>query len=171
VEKMNDTIVTVVGNVVDNPQLRHTHSGVEVANFRIASTSRRRDRVTGEWGDGDTVYLGVVCWRDLGNNVSHSLTKGDPVIVSGRLYTRRYERDGQTRQAYEVDAFAVGLDLARGTAVFRRSRSNAAATQDAAAAKVVGSTALASVLRFVGRDDAESESAADGAGGLISAAP
>jgi single-strand DNA-binding protein len=183
VEKMNDTTVTVVGNVVDNPQLRTTNSGIDVVNFRVASTARRRDKVTGEWGDGDSVYLSVTCWRDLGANVLQSVVKGDPVIVTGRLFTRRYERDGQPRSAYEVDALAVGLDLARGTATFRRTRSGAAATQ---AAEAAGSRGLAPVLRFVGRDDAGRDDAgqddagqddagqddgAAGAGGLRSAAP
>jgi single-strand DNA-binding protein len=166
---MYETTVTVVGNIVDEPTLRYTTNGNKVVNFRVASTARRRDKVTGEWGDGDSLYLAVTCWRDLAPNVVESLHKGDPVIVTGRIFTRPYERDGQQRNVYEVDALAVGPDLARGTAQFRRSaRSRPALAQEAAA----GSAALAPVLRMVSRDDAGPED--DGAGasdGLMSAAP
>jgi single-strand DNA-binding protein len=117
---MYETVVTIVGNLVDEPRMRTTDSGIEVAGFRIASTSRRFDRQSGEWVDGASVYLGVTCWRALGINVVASLTKGDPVVVYGKLQTRQYEKDGQTRSSYELDAFAVGPDLGRGTASFRR---------------------------------------------------
>jgi single-strand DNA-binding protein len=117
---MYETVVTIVGNLVDEPRMRTTDSGIEVAGFRIASTSRRFDRQNGEWVDGASVYLGVTCWRTLGINVVASLAKGDPVVVYGKLQTRQYEKDGQTRSSYELDAFAVGPDLGRGTASFRR---------------------------------------------------
>jgi single-strand DNA-binding protein len=118
---VNETIVTVVGNLVDDPTLRQTDSGVEVAGFRVGSTSRRYDRETGRWVDAGTLFLHVTCWRALGANVAASLGKGDPVVVSGRLFTRTYERDGQTRTSYELDALAVGPDLARGRASFQRT--------------------------------------------------
>jgi single-strand DNA-binding protein len=117
---MNETTVTIVGNLVDEPRMRTTESGVEVTNFRIASSSRRFDRETARWVDGGSLYLSVTCWRSLGVNVAASIGKGDPVIVHGRLFTRQYERDGQVRSAYELDAVAVGPDLARGTATFER---------------------------------------------------
>jgi single-strand DNA-binding protein len=117
---MNETLITVVGNLVDDPKLRTTDSGVEVCSFRVASTARRLDRETGRWVDYGQLFLGVSCWRGLGINVAASLHKGDPVVVSGRLFTRQYERDGQLRSSYEVDAVAVGPDLARGTASFQR---------------------------------------------------
>ncbi len=120
---MHETMITVVGNLVDDPKLRTTESGVEVTSFRIASTSRRLDRETNSWVDYGQLFLGVSCWRSLGVNVVASLRKGDPVVVSGRLFTRQYERDGQLRSSYEMDAVAVGPDLARGTATFQRTKS------------------------------------------------
>jgi single-strand DNA-binding protein len=117
---MNETTVTVIGNLVDDPRIRTTDSGVEVTSFRVGSTSRRFDRDAARWVDAGSVFLGVTCWRSLGVNVVASLRKGDPVIVHGRLFTRQYERDGQIRSAYDLDAVAVGPDLARGTASFQR---------------------------------------------------
>jgi single-strand DNA-binding protein len=117
---MNETTVTIVGNLVDDPRMRTTESGIEVTSFRIGSTSRRFDREAARWVDAGSVFLGVTCWRSLGVNVVASLRKGDPVVVHGRLFTRQYERDGQVRSAYELDAATVGPDLARGTATFQR---------------------------------------------------
>jgi single-strand DNA-binding protein len=118
---LNETIVTVVGNLVDDPKLRTIEAGAHLASFRVASTSRRFDRDSGGWVDSGQLFLGVTCWRELGSNVATSLRKGDPVIVSGKLSTRTYEKDGQTRTVCELEALAVGPDLARGTAVFRRA--------------------------------------------------
>lgn len=118
---MNETHVTVVGNLVDDPRLRTTDTGVDVAGFRVASTSRRWDRATGRWSDGGSLFLSVTCWRGLAGNAVASLRKGDPVVVTGRLSTRTYEKDGQTRSTCELEALAIGPDLARGTAVFRRA--------------------------------------------------
>lgn len=117
---MNETTVTVVGNLVDDPRMRTTDSGIEVASFRVASTARRFDRETARWVDAASLFLSVTCWRALGINVVASLRKGDPVVLHGRLCTRQYEREGQLRSAYELDALAVGPDLARGTASFQR---------------------------------------------------
>jgi len=128
---MHETMITVVGNLVDDPKLRTTESGVEVTSFRVASTSRRLDRETNRWVDYGQLFLGVSCWRSLGVNVVASLRKGDPVVVSGRLFTRQYERDGQLRSSYEMDAVAVGPDLARGTATFQRARPALPATHAA----------------------------------------
>jgi single-strand DNA-binding protein len=118
---MNETMVTVVGNLVDDPRLRVLDSGREVANFRIASTSRRWDRDTEQYVDSGQLFLSVSCWRALASNVSQSLRKGDPVVVTGKLTTRSYEKDGQNRSVCELEGYAVGPDLGRGTAVFRRS--------------------------------------------------
>ena len=118
---MNETFVTVVGNLVDDPKLRTIEAGKDVASFRIASTSRRFDRESQRWVDSGQLFLGVSCWRELAGNAAASLRKGDPVIVSGKLSTRTYEKDGQTRSVCELEALAVGPDLARGTAVFRRT--------------------------------------------------
>jgi single-strand DNA-binding protein len=118
---MNETSVTVVGNLVDDPRLRTTETGVDVAGFRVASTARRWDRATGRWSDAGSLFLSVTCWRALAGNAVASLRKGDPVVVTGRLSTRTYEKDGHTRSTCELEAVAIGPDLARGTAVFRRS--------------------------------------------------
>ena len=118
---MNETSVTVVGNLVDDPRLRTTDTGVDVAGFRVASTARRWDRASGRWSDAGPLFLSVTCWRGLAGNAVASLRKGDPVVVTGRLSTRTYEKDGQTRSTCELEALAIGPDLARGTAVFRRS--------------------------------------------------
>lgn len=118
---MNETSVTVVGNLVDDPRLRSTDAGVDVASFRVASTSRRYDRESRRWVDSASLFLSVSCWRTLAGNAVASLRKGDPVVVTGRLSTRTWEKDGQVRSSCELEAVAVGPDLARGTAVFRRS--------------------------------------------------
>lgn len=118
---MNETNVTVVGNLVDDPRLRTTETGVDVAGFRVASTTRRWDRATGRWSDGGSLFLSVTCWRGLAGNAAASLRKGDPVVVTGRLSTRTYEKDGQSRSTCELEALAIGPDLARGIAVFRRA--------------------------------------------------
>ena len=119
---MNETFVTVVGNLVDEPKLRVVQGDTEVASFRIASTSRRYDKETAGWIDGGTLFLGVTCWRQLAANlVDSGLHRGDPVVVSGKLSTRSYEKDGQTRSVCELEALALGPDLSRGTATFRRA--------------------------------------------------
>ena len=118
---MNETFVTVVGNLVEDPKLRTIEAGQDVASFRIASTSRRFDRDSQRWIDSAQLFLGVTCWRALAGNATASLRKGDPVVVTGKLTTRTYEKDGQTRSVCELEALAIGPDLARGTAVFRRS--------------------------------------------------
>lgn len=117
---MNDTSITIVGNVVDDPKLRTTSTGVPVASFRIASTSRRMDRETGSWVDNERLFATVTCWRVMARNVAASLKKGQPVIATGRFYSREYVKDESSRMSYELDAVAVGHDLARGTADFTK---------------------------------------------------
>lgn len=114
---MNETHVTVVGNAVVDPVMRFTKNGVTVTNFRVASSSRRFDRDAGEWRDVDSLYLGVNCWRTLGENVVESVRKGDAVVVTGRLVQRDYlTEEGDKRTSFEVDAISVGPDLTRGRA-------------------------------------------------------
>lgn len=115
---MNDTQMTIVGNLVESPKLRKTKNEHYVANFRIASTSRRFDREANAWVDGGTLFVTVTCWRALAENVARSLRKGQPVLVTGRYYQREYERDEALRVSYELDATAVGHDLSRGVATF-----------------------------------------------------
>jgi single-strand DNA-binding protein len=120
---MNDTYLTISGNVVDEPKLRRTATnGVTVLSFRVASTSRRRDPDTGEWGDRDTLFVNVTCWRDFGINVGNSVFKGQPVVVHGRFYSRQYTtKDEVSRVSYEIDAESVGHDLSRGTSDFKKA--------------------------------------------------
>ncbi len=126
---MNDTMMTITGNLVDAPKLRRTKSGHCIANFRVASTPRRFDREKQTWVDGDTLFVTVSAWRALGENVAQSLGKGMPVIVTGRYYQREYTQDETLHTAYELDATAVGPDLSRGVATFERvSRSAYAAS-------------------------------------------
>jgi single-strand DNA-binding protein len=117
---MNDTFMTIVGNVVDAPRMRLTKSGHAVTNFRVASTSRRFDREHQRWVDNATLFVNVTCWRATAENVAFSVHKGQPVIVSGRYYSREYEINETVRVSYELEANAVGHDLTRGTSEFRK---------------------------------------------------
>lgn len=119
---MNDTFVTVVGNVVDSPRRVSLQSGA-VTNFRMASTARRFDAAREEFIDSGTFWVDVECWNGLSSNVSGSVSKGDPVIVHGALTTHSWETDNGRRSTPRIRAFAVGPNLARGTAVFKRDRS------------------------------------------------
>jgi single-strand DNA-binding protein len=126
---VNDTYLTVSGNVVDEPILRRTATnGVTVASFRVASTSRRRDAETGVWSDRDNLFVNVTCWRSLATNVAASLFKGQPVVVYGRFYSRQYTKDEITRVTYEIDAVSVGHDLSRGVSTFTKALAESAAT-------------------------------------------
>lgn len=116
---MNDTTVTLVGNVATAVEYRETAGG-GVARFRFAVTARRRDRDTGFWSDGNTSFYTVSAWRSLGANLAASVSVGEPLVVHGRLKVREDERDGQRKTFVDVDALAVGHDLTRGTAAFRR---------------------------------------------------
>lgn len=122
---MYSTEITVRGNVVDDPRVHTTEAGHTVVNFRLASTERRRASDADQWVDGNRLFLSVSCWRVLGENVAGSLRKGQPVIVHGKLYCREYERDGQNRLEYKLDADAVGHDLSRGRTVFSKSSGTA----------------------------------------------
>jgi single-strand DNA-binding protein len=118
---VKETDVTVVGNVVNSPQRSRLPSGASVTNFRVASTSRRFDREAQAWTDNRTLFLDIECWGELGGNVSHTISKGDPVIVTGELYTHEWEGEQGRRSRPQVRAEAVGPDLARGVADFRRT--------------------------------------------------
>lgn len=111
-----ETVITVVGNLVDDPELRFTPAGAAVAKFRIASTPRRFNKTTNEWEDGDALFLTCSVWRQAAENVAESLARGVRVIVQGRLKQRSYE-DGQgvKRTVYELDVDEVGPTLARAT--------------------------------------------------------
>ena len=120
-----DTTITVVGNLVDDPQLRYTSAGSAVASFRVASTPRFRDQQSGEWKDGDSLFLSCNIWRQAAENAAESLTRGMRVIVQGRLRQRSYEtREGEKRTVYEIEVDEVGPSLRNASAkVTKSSRS------------------------------------------------
>lgn len=112
-----ETVITVVGNLVDDPELRFTPSGAAVAKFRVASTPRTFDRQTNEWKDGESLFLTCSVWRQAAENVAESLTKGTRVVVQGRLKQRSYDdREGIKRTVYELDVDEVGASLRNATA-------------------------------------------------------
>ncbi|MGL5808899.1 MAG: single-stranded DNA-binding protein [Nocardioides sp.] len=118
-----ETIITVVGNLVDDPELRFTPNGAAVANFRIASTPRTYDRQSGEWKDGDALFLSCSVWRQAAENVAESLVKGMRVVVQGRLKSRQYEtREGEKRTVFEIEAEEVGPSLKYATAKVTRTQ-------------------------------------------------
>ncbi|MEU4128023.1 single-stranded DNA-binding protein [Streptomyces wuyuanensis] len=112
-----ETVITVVGNLVDDPELRFTPSGAAVAKFRVASTPRTFDRQTNEWKDGESLFLTCSVWRQAAENVAESLQRGMRVVVQGRLKQRSYEdREGVKRTVYELDVEEVGPSLKNATA-------------------------------------------------------
>ena len=121
-----ETIITVVGNLVDDPELRFTPSGAAVANFRIASTPRTFDKQSNEWKDGDALFLSCSVWRQAAENVAESLQRGMRVVVQGRLKSRQYEtREGEKRTVFEIEVEEVGPSLKYATAkVTRATRSS-----------------------------------------------
>ncbi len=120
-----DTIITVVGNLTADPELRFTPSGAAVANFTVASTPRIYDRQSGEWKDGEALFLRCNIWREAAENVAESLTRGSRVIVQGRLKQRSFEtREGEKRTVFEVEVDEIGPSLRYATAkVNKASRS------------------------------------------------
>ncbi|WP_131746078.1 single-stranded DNA-binding protein [Frankia sp. Cppng1_Ct_nod] len=118
---MIEASLTLLGNLVDDPELRCTQNGNFVCSLRLACTSRRFDRTQNRWVDSNTVFVTVTCWRQLAENVGASLHKGDRTLVIGRLRQRSFEtQDGSRRVVYEVDADAIGVDLTRQSAEVRR---------------------------------------------------
>jgi single-strand DNA-binding protein len=112
-----ETTITVVGNLTDDPELRFTPSGAAVAKFRIASTPRTLDRQSGEWKDGEPLFLACNIWRDAAEHVAESLQRGARVIVQGRLRQRSYEtREGEKRTVYELEVDEIGPSLRYATA-------------------------------------------------------
>jgi len=121
-----ETVITVVGNLVDDPELRFTPSGAAVAKFRVASTPRTFDRQTNEWKDGESLFLTCSVWRQAAENVAESLQRGMRVVVQGRLKSRQYEtREGEKRTVFEIEVEEVGPSLKYATAkVTRANRSS-----------------------------------------------
>ena len=123
-----DTVITLVGNLVDDPELRFTPSGAAVAKFRIASTPRFLDKQTNEWKDGESLFLSCNVWRQAAENVAESLQRGMRVIVQGRLKQRSYEtQEGEKRTVYEVEVDEVGPSLKSATAKVVKTQRGAGA--------------------------------------------
>jgi single-strand DNA-binding protein len=118
-----DTVITLVGNLVDDPELRFTPSGAAVAKFRVASTPRFLDKQTNEWKDGESLFLTCNVWRQAAENVAESLQRGMRVIVQGRLKQRTYEtKEGEKRTVFEVEVDEVGPSLKSATAKITRAQ-------------------------------------------------
>lgn len=120
---MTDTVITVVGNLTADPELRFTASGAAVANFTVASTPRTFDRQTNEWKDGEALFLRCSIWRDAAENVTETLKKGNRVIVQGKLKQRSYEtREGERRTVVELEVDEIGPSLRYATAKVNRTQ-------------------------------------------------
>jgi single-strand DNA-binding protein len=119
----NETTLTIAGNLVDDPELRFTPAGQPVAKFRVASTPRFRDNTTGEWKDGDSLFLTCNVWRQAAENVAESLTRGMRVIVSGGCGSGSYEtKEGEKRTVYELEVDDVGPSLRNASAKVNRTQ-------------------------------------------------
>ncbi|GHF21534.1 single-stranded DNA-binding protein [Pseudolysinimonas yzui] len=117
-----ETIITVVGNLTADPELRYTQNGLAVANFTIASTPRTFDRQANDWKDGEALFLRASCWREFAEHVAGSLTKGSRVVATGRLKQRSYDdRDGNKRTAIELEVDEIGPSLRYATAQVTRA--------------------------------------------------
>jgi single-strand DNA-binding protein len=132
---IHEAQVHLAGYVATEPKFKKVAGDTSSVRLRVAYTARRRDKETGEWSDGPTSFVNIQCWRTLADNVSMSVHKGEPVLITGRLQIRRFEdAEGAQRTAVEVEASSVGHDLTRGVAQFSRTRwpmpSAAGALQD-----------------------------------------
>lgn len=118
-----ETVITIVGNLTADPELRYTQNGLAVANFTIASTPRTFDRQNNEWKDGDALFLRASAWKELGEHAANSLTKGSRVIVQGRLRQRSYQdREGQQKTSIELEVDEIGPSLRYATATVVRAQ-------------------------------------------------
>jgi single-strand DNA-binding protein len=164
---VNDTEVTVVGNVVDSPR-RVRLENSSVTNFRLASTARRYDSAKQEFVDSGTFWVDVESWGELGGNVARSVSKGDPVIVRGTLTTRSWESEHGRRSAPQIKAFAVGHNLQRGWTDFHRpTRALPAADETAASGEPTEPTAFDEELaRDLAQERASEQEYAGAAGAL-----
>lgn len=120
-----ETIITVVGNLTADPELRYTQSGLAVANFTIASTPRSFDRASNEWKDGEALFLRASCWREFAEHVASSLSKGARVICQGELRQRSYETEaGEKRTTFELNVLEIGPSLRYATAQVTRANAS-----------------------------------------------
>jgi single-strand DNA-binding protein len=121
-----ETVITVVGNLTSDPELRYTQNGLAVANFTIASTPRNFDRASNEWKDGDALFLRASVWREFAEHVAGSLTKGSRVIATGRLKQRSYEtKEGEKRTTIELEVDEIGPSLRYATVQVSRAAGGA----------------------------------------------
>ncbi|MFL6138980.1 MAG: single-stranded DNA-binding protein [Frankiaceae bacterium] len=119
----NETTLTIIGNITNDPELRFTPSGAAVANFTIASTPRTLDRQSGEWKDGETLFMRCSLWREAAENVAESLQRGTRVIATGRLKSRSYEtKEGEKRTVTELDVDEIGPSLRYATAKVNKTQ-------------------------------------------------
>lgn len=162
------TLITVSGNLTNQPVSRSTRDGVQVVEFGLACNSRRQDRTTGLWEDGEASFFTVTCWRKLAENVLETLHKGDPVLVHARFSTREYTRsDGTPRSELKLEAQSVGPDLGRSRAIVRRTTRPAVEGEEGAPA--AGRSDATSVPEpRAGEDDALGVYGTDGTGLLDS---
>jgi single-strand DNA-binding protein len=163
----NDANIDLAGFVASEPSFRRLASGTSQAKLRVAYTERRFNRETGEWGDGPTSFVNVVCWRTLADNVAVCLRKGEPVLVRGRMRIRDFEgKDGSPRSITEVEASSIGHDLSRGVAHFSRTR-RAAGETAAESAEALAAAASRDGEEPAGGDEPGPPGgpAGDGAGG------
>jgi single-strand DNA-binding protein len=119
---MHEGLTIIHGNLVGNPRVNRLPSGDDVTNFRVASSSRRQDRASGEWVDTDPFFVDVTCWRTVATNAAASLRKGDAVVVAGQLRTKEFTVGDQKRREPELDARFVGASLARSAVRFLRTQ-------------------------------------------------
>jgi len=157
----NEAQISLTGYVATQPSFWTTTSGATKVTMRVAWTPRYIDRSTGDWTDGNTSYVTVICWRKLADNVALCIRKGDPVVVKGRLSVRPYEKDGMRRIVVEVDASSVGHDMSRGAAHFQRTKR---APGETAADQLAGGLPGDADLRRDGAAAGDEESAMPGAG-------
>ncbi|MDN5859971.1 MAG: single-stranded DNA-binding protein [Pseudonocardia sp.] len=153
---MYETVLTAVGRVATAVSGHRFDDGVSKASFRLACTERRREWGTGNWVDGETLFMTVICWRSLAENVQASLRVGDPVVVRGRMRTREFEIEGRRATNLEMEAAAIGPDLSRCTTVVTRTSGGAVRSADASAVgDLVGASAA-------GRESGEAVSVGSG---------
>lgn len=152
---MYETQVTVVGNLVTDVDRHRLNDGTALAKFRIGSTERRYDKASGTWVDGDRLYIDVRCRRELAENSGASLVKGDPVVVTGKIYTRSYEHRGQRRSSTTLEAHSIAADLSRCTVVLTRSRRGAAVAERMINDAPTGELATVTALPVNGRVENE----------------
>jgi len=140
---MYEIPVTMIGTVVADVKMIDTKAGASLASFRMACNERRFNKQSNSWVDGDTTYVTVNSWRQLAENVNQSLSRGDQVVVTGRLRVREWEKDDRKGTSVEIEAQAIGHDLARGTTSLSKSTKVVSAMDPWTAAAVDGMSSLA----------------------------